>query len=341
MASFPNFTILPLGAIIQDYKVDGLNIVQGFPKTSDYESHNAPYFGETIGRVSNRVSGAKVNNLNGKSYPLTANNGPNTLHGGPKGWGKRVWDGPIKDTRGGKEALLFKRISEDGEEGFPGAVEAKIWYTGGIEKDSQGRDVSVLEFEYEVQMSGDPAKESGIEETVVGVTNHSYFNLSGAPSIAGTEVTLSSNSHLPVDSGAIPLGPIEPYPGITAKTPFTLGPEEPAVDHCFIVDPSRSPSSIPLDTRKEPLNLLVSAYHPDSKVRLEVHSTEPAFQFYTGSFIDVPEVAGVPARKPRSAFCVEPQRYVNSVNVDEWKSQVIVKRGDVWGAKNVYRAWKE
>jgi aldose 1-epimerase len=172
MTEAPNFTLLPLGAIIQRFSVDGVNIVQGFPTAGDYEAHNAPYFGETIGRVGNRVSGAKINNLNGRSYPLVANNGPNTLHGGVKGWGKRVWEGPIKDTRDGKDATLFKRISDDGEEGFPGAVEAKIWYTGGVEKDGSGKDVSVLEMEYEVKMVGDPAKEPGINETAVSVTNH-------------------------------------------------------------------------------------------------------------------------------------------------------------------------
>ncbi|KAI9666244.1 MAG: hypothetical protein M1821_004179 [Bathelium mastoideum] len=339
MASATNFTILPLGAIIQRFAVNGLNIVQGFPSVADYQSYNSPYFGETIGRVGNRISGAKINNLNGRSYDLTANNGPNTLHGGPKGWGKRMWEGPIKESRSGKEAILFKRVSDDGEEGFPGAVEAKIWYTGGIEKDATGKEVSVLETEYEVKMCGDPAKETGIEETAVGVTNHSYFNLSGNPTIEGTQITLSTNQHLPVDSGAIPKGTIKPYPGITANEPFTLGPEEPSVDHCFIVDSSKSPSSVPLDTRNEPLRLLVSAFHPGSKVHLEVHSTEPAFQFYTGSFIDVPEVNGIPARGARAGFCVEPQRYVNSLNTEEWKSQVRVKRGDVWGARITYRGW--
>ena len=169
----------------------------------------------------------------------------------------------------------------------------------------------------------------------------SYFNLSGGPTIEGTEITLSTNQHLPVDSTAIPKGTIEPYPGIAANKAFTLGPEEPSVDHCFIVDPSRPPSSIPLDTRAEPLKVLVSAKHAASKVNLEVRSTEPAFQFYTGSFINVPEVNGLPARGPRAGFCVEPQRYVNSLNTEGWKSMVRVKRGDVWGAKIVYRGWKD
>jgi aldose 1-epimerase len=85
----------------------------------------------------------------------------------------------------------------------------------------------------------------------------------------------------------------------------------------------------------------VHATHPDSGVHLEVLSTEPGFQFYTGKYIDVPEVAGLPARKARSAFCVEPSRYVNAVNVAEWKDMMLLKKGEKYGARIVYRAWKE
>lgn len=98
---------------------------------------------------------------------------------------------------------------------------------------------------------------------------------------------------------------------------------------------------MPIDTRASPLNKNVSAYHPGSGIHLEVLSTEPAFQFYTGKYIDVPEVAGVPARKARSGFCVEPSRYVNAANVDDWKSQMLLKKGEKYGCRIVYRAWKE
>lgn len=89
------------------------------------------------------------------------------------------------------------------------------------------------------------------------------------------------------------------------------------------------------------MTCLVSAYHPDTKIHLEVHSTEPAFQFYTGKYIEVPEVDGIPARKARMGFCVEPSRYVNAVNVDEWKKMVVVKKGQKFGAKIVYKGWQD
>lgn len=160
-----SFTFLPQGGIIQEFKVGGKNIVLGFPSAESYKSKNSPFFGETIGRLANRISGAKFN-LNGKSYSLAANNGPNTLHGGVEGWGKKTFDGPSPVSRNGKDAVMFKYLSKDGEEGFPGTVELRLWYYPGIEKDD-GLDKTSLEIEYEVELVGDE-----VEETAVGVTNH-------------------------------------------------------------------------------------------------------------------------------------------------------------------------
>jgi len=161
-----NFTFLPLGAIIQEFLVDGQNIVQNFNTAEQYKKYNEPYFGETIGRVANRIADAKINNLNGKEYQLTANNGPNALHGGPKGWGKHEFEGPKPVDRGGKEGVLFKYLSKDGDEGFPGTVELRLWYTAWTENEA-GKEKALLEVEYEVEMVGDE-----VEETAVNVTNH-------------------------------------------------------------------------------------------------------------------------------------------------------------------------
>jgi len=333
------FTFLSLGAIIQEFRVGGLNIVQNFPTAELYERYNDPYFGETIGRVANRISGAQINSLNGKSYKLAANNGPNSLHGGNVGWGKRTFDGSFAykwqtTDRHGRYATLFKYTSPDGEEGYPGTVELKVWYTPTTEKHGEST-VEVLEMEYEAELVG----HDDVEETAIGVTNHSYFNLNGSASIEGTEVTLTTNLHQTVDDTSIPLGPIEPYPGIIANEKFTLGAEEPDIDHCFIKN--NAPGSVPVDTRSLTLKRLASFYHPTSKVHLEVHSTEPAFQFYTGKYIDVKAVGDLPARGPRSGFCVEPSRYINAINTDEWKGMVVLKRGKKYGSRSVYRAWRD
>ncbi|KAF2731084.1 aldose 1-epimerase [Polyplosphaeria fusca] len=329
MASSPAFVFLPLGAIIQEFNVNGTNIVQGFPSAELYKQYNFPYFGETIGRVANRVSHAKLNDLNGKSYQLAVNNGPNSLHGGVMGWGKLEFEGPIQTERNGKQATLFKLLSKDGDEGYPGTVEARVWYVQ--EKEGQQE---VLHIEYEVELIGDE-----VEETAVNMTNHSYFNLSGSPTIAGTKVTLVSNTYQVVDSGGIPTGPIEQYPKFTANETFTLGETEPDIDDCFLVNTDSS--SVPIDTRTLPLQKLASFYHPESKIHLEISSTEPAFQYYTGKYIDVPAAGGVPARGARSGFCVEPSRYVDAVNVPEYRNQVLLKKGETYGSKTVYRGWAD
>jgi aldose 1-epimerase len=152
-------------------------------------------------------------------------------------------------------------------------------------------------------------------------------------------VTLCTNSYLPVDDGGIPTGGPEAFSKVEGNKAFTLGPVEPDIDDCFVVN--ESPATIPMDTRSLSLEKLVTAYHPESKVHLEVFSTEPAFQFYTGKYIDVPAVDGVPARGARSGFCVEPSRYVNACNVDEWKDMMVLKQGQKYGCRFAYRAWQE
>ncbi|TGJ84578.1 hypothetical protein E0Z10_g4211 [Xylaria hypoxylon] len=338
-------SFLPLGAIIQSFTVGGVNIVQGFPTQELYVSHNGPYFGETIGRVANRISNAKLVSVNGgNSYGLAANDGSNTLHGGVKGWGKRIWDGPkpigIRNIPGldgdlqGGESVEFTLRSEDGDEGFPGEVLAKVIYTTG-KINNGGKEATILGIEYEAELV------SGAEETVINMTNHSYFNLTGGPSIEGTVVQLSTPSYLPVDNGGIPTGGPTIFAKVATNEQFTLGAQEPDIDDCFVVDPSASPDSVPIDTRSQPLVALVKAHHPESKIHLEVHSTEPAFQYYTGKYIDVPAIDGVPARGARSGFCVEPSRFVNACNVDDWKDQVLLKKGEKYGCRILYKAWKE
>ena len=156
------FTFIPRGALIQEFKVAGHNIVQNFPEASLYDTVLHPYFGETVGRTTNRIKDAKINNLNGKDYELSKNSGANSLHGGLTGWGKREWEGPKAINKNGKEGVEFKYLSRDGEEGYPGTVEARVWYMAGMEEKKV-----VLEVEYEVELVGDEC-----EETVAGVTNH-------------------------------------------------------------------------------------------------------------------------------------------------------------------------
>jgi len=159
------FKFLAHGAAIQEFKVFDQNIVLGFPEAKFYKSHNAPYFGETIGRTTNRVKNARLSSLNGRTYELQANESPNTLHGGAQGWGKQDFEGPNPVNRDGKEGVMFTYLSKDGEEGYPGTVKCTVWYVASTENEQ-----IVLDVEYQVEFVGDECA-----ETVVGVTNHRYI----------------------------------------------------------------------------------------------------------------------------------------------------------------------
>jgi aldose 1-epimerase len=167
----------------------------------------------------------------------------------------------------------------------------------------------------------------------------SYFNVTGTDSISGTEAMLTTSKYLVADDLAVPTGAIEDFPGVEANKTFKLGPKEPSIDHCFVLDPSHPKCA--LDTRDSPLNQLVGLYSPATKIHLDIYSTEPAFQFYTGTFIDVPATEDTPARGARAGLCVEPSRYINAVNVPEWRDQVLLKKGQKWGSRTVYKAWKD
>ncbi|KAF9887146.1 hypothetical protein FE257_010521 [Aspergillus nanangensis] len=329
MASQSSVKFTALGAIIQELNVAGQNIVLGFDKKEEYE-YNAPWFGATIGRVANRIRDGVIQSLNNQSYELEKNNSPNALHGGSRGWGRQDFEGPTLLQRNGKDTLLYTYISPHMDEGYPGTVEIRVFYTADEEKEgSQTR--TVLNIEYEVELIGDEC-----DETVVNVTNHSYFNLTGAETVDGTSAKLFTQDYLPLDKTGIPYGQIESHP-LKVTEPFTIGPEKPAFDDVFIMD--RDVSGIPLDTRNQPLRLLAEFQH--SGMNLQVHSTEPAFQFYTGAGTNVPVVGKNPKRGAFSGFCIEPSRFVNAINEPEWRHMVILKKGTTYGSKVVYKAWKD
>ncbi|KAL8858431.1 MAG: hypothetical protein Q9178_005112 [Gyalolechia marmorata] len=333
------FTFFSQGALIQEFKVAGHNIVQSFPEARFYKTHNDVYLGETIGRTTNRVKGAGVKNLNGRNYKLAINDGdnPNSLHGGFRGWGKKDFEGPKPVNRNDKEGVRFRYISKDGEENYPGTVECLVWYTAGIE---DGK--TVLEIEYQVELIGNEC-----EETVVGVTNHSYFQVNpGAPTTEGTVVTLGTNEYLELDPNQIPTGQISVSPWVPpAGEAFKLGATEPVIDDCFVMD-REAPTSCPLDTRSLPLRTLATISHPNTGLHLEIQSTEPAFQFYTADGLYLPEAetdkgVKIPARDKRSGIAIEPSRYVNCVGREEWRGMCKLRKGQLWGARSAYRAWKE
>lgn len=168
---FTRLATLPQGALVQRFTIDPtsnppLNLVLALPSAAAYAEHNAPFFGETIGRISNRIGKAEVHNLNNKSYKLHANENEATLHGGAEGWGKKTFKGPERTQRFGKAAELWTHTSEHMDEGFPGTVKLSVWYTPEVVQE-QGREVTRLTIEYEADLI-----DTSVDETVVAITNH-------------------------------------------------------------------------------------------------------------------------------------------------------------------------
>ncbi|KAH0542397.1 hypothetical protein FGG08_003242 [Glutinoglossum americanum] len=353
----PIFSFIQQGAIIKEFVIAGRNIVLGFPDDQAYQTHNTAYFGETIGRVANRVRDATIQNLNGRSCHLAANNGPNSAHGGSVGWGKKMFQGPNLEMRDGKETAVFRLRAEHGDEGYPGTVDFSVAYTASTEVEA-GLEKALLIIDYEVKLADEQPE--GIEETAINITNHrhvlpqkkpppstkltsrhctSYFNIGPGETITGTKATLRTDLHLPTDENGIPIGNIEPCPGVKANEAFTLDEGESDFDDCFILNDH--PATVPLDTRPLPLRTAALFGHAETGMHLEVLTTEPAFQFYTGKYIDVPAVGGAPTRKAYAGFCVEPSRYINAVNVDEWRNMTVLRLGEVYGSRIGYKAWKD
>lgn len=343
------------------------DILLTFPDDKLFATHSHPHFGNTIGRTTNRIANGRIADLNGKDYNLSINETvdgfQNSLHGGVKGWGKHDWDGPqsvihgswdegIKNLEGGLEKMgvEYSHLSPDGDGGFPGAVMAWTYYY-------EGRGIHgeiVLEIEYKAKLVDDR-----IESTVIGMTNHAYFNLNGPVKGASTReeewnlsshtATLITSSYLVLDDSTpgIPAGKIDAHPLVPrqANTPFSLtgkdGKTRP-IDDCFVLpEYADDQTTIPIDTRDQTLRTLATIRGEKSGIVLRVQSTEPAFQFYTGKHTDVKSYEGGKGYGNFSAFCLEPSRFVNAAGREEWRSQVLLKKGETFGARNRYWALKE
>ncbi|CCD22882.1 bifunctional UDP-glucose 4-epimerase/aldose 1-epimerase NDAI_0A07280 [Naumovozyma dairenensis CBS 421] len=311
-------TIANLGATLVDLKVDGQSVVLGYEKESQYLTPDTCYIGATIGRYANRIAHGKFA-LNGKDYQLTINNGVNANHGSIGSFHAKRFLGPIlknptKDTFTAEYALIDN--SEDSE--FPGSLQVIVNYTLNVA-------TKTLDIEYTAQVE--------VEATPINMTNHTYFNLNklyGSDSIAGTEIKVISNKSIDVDENVIPTGKIVDREIATFddSKPTVLGKEGPDYDYNFFVDATATPNQI--DTRGNELKLVTTAYHPESNIKLEVSSTEPSYQVYTGDWL----CAGF---HPRQGFAVEPGRYVNAINQDKYKGSVILKPGETFGAKIQYK----
>jgi len=297
------------------------DVVLGYDNPADYENGKA-HFGGTIGRYANRIAHGKFT-LDGAVYTLPLNNGENTLHGGIRGFDKHVWTAKDVSSSAG-EALELNYVSKDGEEGFPGTLAVKVVYT-------LLGDENAVRIDYTATTDKD---------TVLNLTNHSYFNLSGQGNgdILQQQLTLYASQFTPVDAALIPTGKLQDV----HNTPFDfLHPMAIGVridmndqqlklgrgyDHNWVLD-KRSPSSLSPAAR---------AYDPQSGRVLEVSTTEPGMQFYTGNFLDGTDhgkngkVYGY-----RSAFCLETQHFPDSPNHKDFPA-TLLKPGQTFRSTSIY-----
>jgi len=317
--------VMTYGGVIVSLKVPDRkgqlgDVVLGFENLEGY-SPKVPYFGALIGRYGNRIGNAKFT-LDGKEYTLAKNDGPNSLHGGIRGFDKVVWQGePLerKDDVG----VILKYTSPDGEEGYPGTLHATVTYTL--------NDKNELEIDY--QATTDKA-------TPINLTNHSYFNLAGEGNgdILGDLLTLNADHFTPVDDTLIPTGKIASVKGtpfdFTQPTPIGARINEQneqlllghGYDHNFVIN------------RTGPgLTLVARVYEPTTGRVIEIDSTEPGVQFYTGNFLDgtlIGKHGHVYGR--RAALCLETQHYPDSPNKPEFPS-TILRPGQTYHSTTIFR----
>ncbi|KAK9236401.1 galactose mutarotase-like domain-containing protein [Lipomyces kononenkoae] len=298
------------------------NVNLAFESGEYYRREDNPYFGAFIGRVANRIQDGKFK-LDGTSYQIAQTNFGHSLHGGKHGYDKVVFRDPQvlpAPSETSSVKLKFTYVSKHLEEGFPGEllIAVKYWI-----EDAPGG--GALYLEYEATLLGP----ENVDHAIVNLTNHSYFNIGDKPTIEDTELTLTTNSSLEVTDTFVPTGNIVPHPLVPPDlSTIKLGPDEPDIDHAFVF-PGADISV--LDTRSLPLQVMASAYHPNTKLHLIGETTEPCFQLYTGKYTNVDGLYG-----PRSGFCLESSRYIDAVNKEEWKGMVTIGKNQTYGSLTKY-----
>jgi aldose 1-epimerase len=315
--------VMTFGALLTELHVPDrqgtlADVVLGFKSLAPYEGDH-PYFGGTIGRVGNRIALGKFR-LNGQEYTLATNNGPNHLHGGVKGFDKRVWKAQTVPAADGV-AVKFTYVSADMEEGYPGTLTSTVVYTL--------TNRNELRLDYTATTD---------KPTILNLTNHSYFNLAGdgKGDILGHELMLMADRFTPVDDTLIPTGEIASVRGtvmdftrftpIGARIAQVPGPAPGGYDHNYVLNHGGGVLALSATVRE-----------PSTGRVMDVLTTEPGVQFYTGNFLDgtITGKAGV-AYKKHYGFCLETQHFPDSINRPNFPP-VVLQPDKTFKSTTVYR----
>lgn len=302
--------------LVPDKKGEMGDVVLGFDSLRGYLQSNNPYFGCIVGRYANRIANARFT-LDGKEYTLAANNNGNTLHGGLKGFDKVIWKLKGKEINDEHSTLGFQYFSKDGEEGYPGNLEVTVAYSL----------LPTNEIKIDYIATTDKL-------TPVNLTNHSYFNLSAGTdlSILDHELMLKADEYTPVNNQLIPTGKIDPVKGTAMdfNTAKKIGKEiaqvEGGFDHNWILN----------RTGNGP-ELLGTLYHAPSGRFMEVFTTQPGVQFYSGNFLDG-SLTGKSGKKyvKHAGLCLETQHFPDSPNQPAFPN-TILKPGEVYHQTTIYK----
>lgn len=296
------------------------DVVLGFDSLALYET-KSPYFGATVGRYANRIARGRFR-IDGTTYELPVNDGPNALHGGLRGFDKRVWH-PEPFRTDSTCGVVFTRVSPDGEEGYPGTLQVKVTYT--LTADN------ALRMDYEATTD---------KPTIINLTNHAYFNLAGAGNgdVLGHVLMIPASRFTPIDSTLIPTGEIRSVDGtpLDFRRPTAIGARIESADTQLRLAGGYDHNWV-LEHPRDSLALAARVYEPTSGRVLEVYTTEPGVQFYTGNFLDG-TITGKQGRRygRRSALTLETQHYPDSPNHPNFPS-TLLRPGETYRSRTVYR----
>ena len=305
-----------VSVMVPDKKGNMTDVVLGYDNVGKYVASDGNY-GALIGRYGNRINQAKFT-LDDTEYTLPANDGNHCLHGGPLGYHTRMWDAKQLND----QSLELTYLSKDGEAGFPGNLDIKVTYTL--------TDDNAVDIKYEATTD---------KKTVVNLSNHSYFNLSGVPgsNVLDQEIMINADNFTPVDETLIPTGisTVAETP-LDLRTPVAIGKHIGEQFDQLVFGRGYDHNWV-LNAKGDKNVLAAKAYSPTSGIALEVYTNEPGIQFYTGNFMDGKDTGKHGVLYPhRGAFCLETQHYPDSPNHPDFPS-VVLNPGEKYFSECIYK----